>query len=138
MEKQTRKIVSACLAGINCRWDGGSKPCPKIIKMVERGEAVPVCPEQLAGLGIPRLRSYIKEGQVFNERGINITSQFIVGAERALQIAKENNCKEAILKSRSPSCGIDKVYNENKELVSGDGIFVRLLKENNIKVIKYE
>lgn len=130
------KIVSACLAGINCRWDGKSKPCKKVMKLVAEGEAIPVCPEQLGGLTTPRAQSEIKNGKVFTISGNDVTPQCMKGAKDALKIAKLANCKEAILKSNSPSCGVGKIYDGtfSGKLISGDGIFTKLLKKNGIKV----
>jgi uncharacterized protein YbbK (DUF523 family) len=130
------KIVSACLAGINCRWDGKSKPCKKVMKLVAEGKAIPVCPEQLGGLTTPRAQSEIKGGKVFTINGQDVTPQCTKGAKEALKIAKRSNCKEAILKSNSPSCGVGKVYDGtfSGKLISGDGVFTKLLRKNGIKV----
>jgi len=130
------KIVSACLAGINCKRDGGSKPCQKIIELVKQGKAIPICPEQLGGLTTPRTPAEQKNNKVLTKDGKDVTAQFEKWAKEALQIAKLFNCKEAILKSKSPSCGSGKVYDGtfSGKLIDGDGVTVKLLKENYIKV----
>ena len=130
------KIVSACLAGINCRWDGESRPCQKVIELVRQGKAIPVCPEQLGGLPTPRIPQEQKGKKVFRKDGIEVTAQFEKGAEEALKIALIANCDEAILKSKSPSCGSGKIYDGtfSGKLMEGDGVFAKLLKENKIKV----
>ena len=130
------KIVSACLAGINCTYRGDSNSNKKIIEMVEKGEAIPVCPEQLGGLPTPRIASEGKENKVFNKEGKDVTLEFNNGAKEALKIAKMINCKEAILKARSPSCGCGEIYDGtfSKKLIKGDGVFTKLLKENKIIV----
>lgn len=131
------KIVSACLAGIKCRWDGETRPCEKIVKLVKQGKAIPVCPEQLGGLSTPRIPSEQKGDKVFARNGKEVTAEFQKGAEEALKIAKLVNCDEAILKSKSPSCGSNKIYDGtfSGKLINGDGVFVKILKKNNIKVI---
>ena len=130
------KIVIACLAGINCRFDGESRPCQKVIELVEQGKAIPVCPEQLGGLTTPRTAYEKKEDKVFTKTGDDVTAQFKNGAEEALKIALLANCDEAIVKSKSPSCGSGKVFDGtfSGKLINGDGVFTKILKENNIKV----
>jgi len=130
------KIVSACLAGIKCRWDGEARPCQKVIELVKQGKAIPVCPEQLGGLTTPRTPAEQKEDKVFTKDGKDVTAQFERGAEEALKIAKLVNCDGAILKSKSPSCGSGKVYDGtfSGKLINGDGVFAKILKKNNIKV----
>jgi len=131
------KIVSACLAGIKCRWDGDSRPCEKVITLFRQGKAIPVCPEQLGGLTTPRIPAEQKGRKFFTKDGRDVTPEFEKGAEEALKIAKLAGCKEAILKSKSPSCGSGKVYDGtfSDKLVNGDGIFAKLLKKNNINVL---
>ena len=91
------KIVSACLAGINCRWDGEARPCQRVVDLVKQGKAIPVCPEQLGGLTTPRNSAEQKENKVFTKTGEDVTSQFERGAEEALKIALLANCAEAII-----------------------------------------
>lgn len=130
------KIISACLAGTKCKWNGEAKPCQKVIELVKQGTAIPVCPEQLGGLTTPRTPAEQKGKKVFTKDGKDVTAQFKKGAEEALKIAKLANCDEAILKSKSPSCGSDKVYDGtfSGKLIDGDGVFAKILKKNNIKV----
>jgi len=130
------KIVSACLAGIKCRWDGEARPCQKVIKLVIQGKAIPVCPEQLGGLATPRTPAEQKDNKVFTKTGEDVTAKFEKGAKEALKIALLANCDEAILKAKSPSCGSNKVYDGtfSGKLIDGDGVFARVLKKNNIKV----
>jgi len=134
------KLVSACLAGIKCKWDGEAKPCQKIIDLVKKGKAIPVCPEQLGGLTTPRKPAEKKGEQVFTNDGDDVTSYFKKGAEETLRIAKLFNCDEAILKQKSPSCGCGKIVDGSftGNLIKGDGITTKLLKENGIKVISEE
>ena len=134
-------LVSACLVGINCKYNGGNNYNEKILKLVKEGKAIPVCPEQLGGLSTPRVPSEIRtiNGKkiVVNKDGIDVTENFIKGAEEVLLLTKKLNIKKAILKSKSPSCGKGKIYNGNFEskLVDGNGILADLLIKNGIEVI---
>ena len=130
-------LVSACLLGLSCRYDGKSKPCDDVIKLTENYNLIPFCPEVMGGLPIPRPGSEIVGNKVINENGDDVTAQYIKGAEEALKIAKIYNCKYAILKENSPSCRGGKIHNGKFDggYVYGDGITTRLLKENNINVI---
>lgn len=134
------KIVSACLNGAKCKWDGEARPCTKVINLVKQGKAIPVCPEILGGLPTPRNPAEQKGDKVFTKEGKDVTTQFKRGAQKALKIAKDNNCKEAVLKSKSPSCGSNKIYDGkfSGKLIKGDGVFAKLLKKNNIKVYTEE
>lgn len=131
------KVVSACLAGVKCRYNGSDKPCQKVIELVKKEEAIPVCPEQLGGLTTPRAPSEIKGDNILTQDGRDLTTEFERGAHEALKIAQLANCSEAILKSNSPSCGSGKVYDGtfSGNLTNGNGIFAKLLKKNNIKVL---
>ena len=130
-------IVSACLAGVNCRGDGGARPCQKVIELVKLEEAIPVCPEQLGGLSTPRAPAELKDNKVFTKDGKDVTPEFKKGAREALKIAQLADCKEAILKSKSPSCGSGKIYDGtfSGRLINGNGVFAELLKRNDIKVM---
>ncbi|MDR0978805.1 MAG: DUF523 domain-containing protein [Lachnospiraceae bacterium] len=130
-------IVSACLAGINCNYEGGNKGNSKIVEMVNKGQAIPVCPEQLGGLITPRCPAEIKNGRLITKNNVDVTAEFQKGAEEVLNICKKYNCKKAILKSKSPSCGCGAIFNGEftGTLIKGDGITTRLLKENHIEVI---
>lgn len=131
------KVVSACLAGIKCNYKGEAKPCQQVIDLVARGEAIAVCPEQLGGLPTPRTPSEIIGDKVINQKGQDVTDNFISGAKEALKVALDNDCNEAILKSKSPSCGSGKIYDGTftDTLIDGDGVFTKMLKERGFKVI---
>lgn len=133
-----RYVVSGCLAGLCCRYDGGSNPCPEVVKLVEAGLAVPVCPESLSGLPVPRPPcEQVPGGQDKNEirvlsrDGADVTAAFELGARRALEAALATDCRGAILKARSPSCGVGTVYDGSfsHTLRPGDGLWARLLRE---------
>lgn len=143
-------IVSACLAGINCRYNGSNDINKEIEQMVSRGIAIPVCPEQLGGCATPRPAVEISGGtgadvldgkcRVMNKNGEDVTNEFIKGAEEVLKIAKLAGVKKAILKSRSPSCGCGSIYDGtfNRLLISGNGVTSELLRRNGIEVITEE
>ncbi len=134
-------IISACLAGVNCKYSGGNNKDDRIIKLVKEGKGILVCPEQLGGLSTPRLPSEIldtKRGRmVISTDGEDVTREFIRGAEETLKIAKMMDIKKAILKSRSPSCGYGKIYDGSftKTLKNGNGFTAELLILNGIEVI---
>lgn len=131
------KIVSACLAGIKCRWDGQARPCPAVLELVKKGQAIPVCPEQLGGLTTPRPPAEQRGNRVVTKDGKDVTFEFNKGAQEVLRLAKELNCQEAILKSKSPSCGCGLVYDGtfSKNLIESDGVLVKLLKNNDITIL---
>ena len=134
-------FVSACLVGINCKYSGDNNYNQKIFDLVKKGEAIPICPEQLGGLQTPRNPAEIKvingERHVIDNQNNDVTENFNKGAKEVLELAKKLNIKKAILKSRSPSCGVDKIYSGNfdKKLVDGNGILAELLIENGVEVI---
>ncbi len=131
------KLVSACLLGIKCRYDGKSKPNKKVIKLFKSGKLIPVCPEQLGGLPTPREPAEQRGKRVFTKSGKDVTKNFVIGAKDTLKLAKLLNIKEAIFKTKSPSCGCGKIYDGTftNTLINGNGVTSALLKKNKIKVI---
>ena len=131
------KLVSACLLGVNCRWDGGSKSNEKVIKLLGEDDLIYVCPEQLGGLRTPRIPSEQLMGDVYNKRGEDVTEQFIRGAFQTLAIAKMYGATEFIGAKNSPSCGVGDVYDGTftNKLTKGDGITTKVLRMHGIKVI---
>ncbi len=133
-------IVSACLAGIRCRYDGRCNRDDTVYRLVTEGKAVPLCPEVLGGLSIPRVPCEIilhgGEKRVINRNGEDMTGEFVAGARKTLQIAKILGVEIAILKSKSPSCGCGSIYDGtfSGRLIEGDGITCKMLKDNGIKV----
>ncbi|MFA7170105.1 MAG: DUF523 domain-containing protein [Candidatus Paceibacterota bacterium] len=144
------KIVSACLCGINCAWNGKSKPSQKVIELIKTGEIIPVCPEQLGGLSTPRVPQEIQgysgedvlagKCKVTNKNGEDVTAHFIRGAEETLRIAKLVGATEFIAKSKSPSCGCGSTYDGtfSGTLIEGDGVTTAFLKQHGIKVTSEE
>jgi len=129
-------LVSKCLAGHHCCWDGSTNLVPEIKALVDQGLAVTACPEVLGGLPTPREPSEIRDSFVVNKVETNVTEEFKTGAEKALAIYQENNCTCAILKARSPSCGKGTVYNGlfDGGLVTGNGITAQLFLDHGIEV----
>lgn len=135
--KKIRYVVSACLSGEQCRYDGDSNYNERIANLVKEGWAVLICPEVMGGLSIPRVPCEIQpDGRVINQEGQDKTSEYVFGSEKSLEIAQKFNIKKAILKSKSPACGNKQVYDGTftKTLIDGKGVAARLLEENNIKV----
>ncbi len=124
-------VVSACLTGQHCRYDGGTTPCSYVYELVKNGQALPLCPEQLGGLPTPRTPCEKQGYRVYDAHGEDKTKAFMDGAQRALHLAQAHGCTAAILKSRSPSCGRDTIYDGSfsKKLISGQGIWASLLQE---------
>ena len=133
-------IVSACLAGYPCRYDGKAKPCAQVIELVRAGKAIPVCPEQLGGLPTPRSAAEIRAGRVVDDEGTDRTEAFRRGAQAVLALAQTYGATQALLQNRSPSCGSGWIYDGtfSKRLIPGDGVTARLLSENGIQVIGIE
>ena len=137
-------LVSACLIGNNCKYNGGNNKKEKIIEYLKDKEIILVCPEVMGGMDVPRLKSEIvvneKDLKVINEKGKNVTSFFVKGANIALRRAIANGVKVAILKEKSPSCGYKKVYDGNFSgtKVDGSGVFTRMLLEKGIKILTEE
>ena len=137
MERK-KLLISACLLGVACRYDGKSVPLPPetITALNEKYELVPVCPEQLGGLPTPRDPSERRGGAVVTSSGNDVTAQYVRGAQQALYLAETLGCNSALLKERSPSCGSGEIYDGtfSRTLIPGDGVTAALLKESGIAV----
>ena len=129
-------IVSGCLADLQCRYDGAAKPCEMVIRMVAEGKAIPVCPEQLGGLPTPRMPAERRGNRIIRKDGKDVTEEFQRGAREALKLAKLTGASTAILKARSPSCGSGQIYDGSftGNLISGNGVFAELCKNNGMEV----
>jgi len=131
------KLCSACLLGIRCRYDGKNKTNKKILALSEKETLIPVCPEQLGGLPIPRKASEQRGNKVITESGRDVTKNFKKGAKEVLRLAELLGVKEAILKQNSPSCGCGKIPDGSfsGRTIKGDGVTAALLKKNGINVL---
>ncbi len=144
------KLISACLLGVKCRWNGKDNRNEKALELVKKEILIPVCPEQLGGLSTPRTRQEIQGGEgkdvlakrakVINDDGDDVTEQFIKGAEETLKIALIYQVKEFIGKSFSPSCSGSKIYDGtfSGKLLNGRGITAELLMRNGIIIREEE
>ncbi len=135
-------IVSTCLVGINCRYDGSNSINDEIIKKIKAEGFIPVCPEQLGGLPTPRPAASIQNGtgeevvagkvKVVDVNEKDVTKEFLKGAQEALKIARLAGAKKAILKENSPSCGVN-FTNSNFKKINGPGVFTSMLRIESIK-----
>ena len=134
-----RILVSACLLGVCCRYDGRGNPSAQVLDLLNRDdlELIPVCPEQLGGLPTPRLPSERVEDRIINRAGEDVTDQFQRGAAEALRLARSYGCDVAILKERSPSCGCGRIYDGSftGTLTEGNGVTTELLLSAGIQVV---
>jgi uncharacterized protein YbbK (DUF523 family) len=152
-------LVSACLLGVNCRYNGVEKADERVLRLIRENTAtatagesspeaseppeadtlslIPVCPEQLGGLPTPRDPSECRGGHVFTSAGADVTTQYRRGAEEALKLAELYHCDTAILKERSPSCSPARIYDGTftATLIEGQGVTARLLRQHGIRVI---
>ena len=137
-------LISACLVGINCKYNGGNNYNEKAFELVRSGKAIPICPEQLGGLKTPRDPAEIKivnqKRCVIDNKGNDVTDNFQKGAKEVLELAKKLNVEKVVLQSRSPSCGVGKIYSGDfdKKLIDGNGILAQLLIENGIEAMDIE
>jgi len=134
------KLCSACLLGINCRYDGKNKLNKKVLKLEKKVILIPVYPEILGGLPTPREPAEQRGKKVISESGKDVTKYFKKGAKEVLKIAKLFKVKEAILKQGSPSCGSGKIFDGtfSGKIKKGDGVTTALLKKNKIKIFSEE
>ena len=131
-------LISACLLGVRCRYDGASKPLPAdiIARLKAKYTLIPVCPEQLGGLSTPREPAERVGDRVLTQAGADVTAQYTRGALETLHIAGLFGAGQALLKARSPACGRDAVYDGtfSGTLTQGDGVAAELLKKHGITV----
>lgn len=144
------KLVSACLIGVPCRYDGQARRREEMAELVRSGEARAFCPEALGGLESPREPSEIVGGdgfdvldgraKVVSRGGRDVTADFVRGAEAVLALCRKYGAEEVLLKSKSPSCGVGRIYDGTftKTLRPGFGVTAAVLKRNNIKVVEID
>lgn len=129
-------LMSACLMGVNCRYDGGGKMLPELPRLMERYHVVPVCGEVLGGMTTPRVASERVGDRVLNREGADVTAQFHRGAEEVLRLARLYGAEKALLKERSPSCGSGEIYDGSfsGSKTPGWGVTAELLRDSGITV----
>ena len=132
-----RILVSACLLGENCKYSGGNNYDQTVVDFVQGHKVIPVCPEVLGGLPIPRSPAELVDGVVIDKDGISVDVQFRAGAEKALAIAKQNGAELAILQPRSPSCGVKEIYDGSftGKKIPGQGVFAEMLRQAGIPAL---
>lgn len=133
-------VVSACLLGENCKYNGGNNYCAAVAKFVEGREVIPLCPERLAGLGIPREPIEIVNGKVCRKDGTSVDAALRDAVNQILAELEEEDIECVILKSRSPTCGVKQVYDGSfsGKLVDGMGVLAAELEKNGYKVVDSE
>ena len=133
-------MVSACLAGENCKYNGGNNRNEKVLQLMEGNEVITVCPEQIGGLPTPRVPSEIRYGVVTAKDGRIVDVEFRAGAAKCLKIAVREQPDLIVLQSRSPSCGVKQRYDGTftGTLVDGEGVTAQLLMENGFKCVDVE
>jgi len=133
-------LVSSCLLGENCKYNGGHNYSEKVAEYCRGHEVISVCPECMGGLPTPRIPAEIVSGVVTNRAGENVDVQFRKGAALALEIAKREQIDVAILQSRSPSCGVKQIYDGTFSgvKIDGQGVFAELMQKNGFQLIDVE
>lgn len=129
-------LISACLLGLQCRYDGQEKEYEQIEQLKKKHHLIPVCPEIYGGLATPRCPSERVGGQVLTKDGVDVTRQYEKGAREALRLAQMFDCQYAVLKEKSPSCGHGLIYDGSfsRNLTEGNGVTAELLLTNGIQV----
>lgn len=133
-------MVSACLTGENCKYNGGNNQNEKVMDLFAGNEIVTVCPEVMGGLPTPRIPSEIRDGAVINRDGVSVDREYRLGAQKTLEIARRVQPDLIIFQSRSPSCGVKQRYDGtfSGTLVSGSGVAAALLAEHGFPVVDVE
>ena len=133
-------MVSACLIGEKCKYNGKDNYSEKLIEYIKDHEIIAVCPEVAGGLPIPRIQCEIVDGKVLNKEGESKDAEFRKGASICLKRALDEKIDLAILQARSPSCGVKQIYDGSfsGKLIDGKGIFAKMLSENGINVMDVE
>lgn len=129
-------LVSACLLGMNCRYNGKGELNSQVLALSRDAFLIPFCPEIYGGLATPRDPAERQEEKVMTAAGADVTEQYKKGAEEALRLARLYGCRAAVLKERSPSCGRGQIYDGTytRRLIPGDGVTARLLEQEQIPV----
>lgn len=130
-------LISACLLGINCRYDGTGNLLEDMQQLKKKYHLIPICPEILGGLPTPRTPSERLDSKVVTKTGEDVTEEFLRGAQEVLKLAKLFDCSYAVLKERSPSCGYGQIYDGSftGRLIPGDGVLADLLSSHGITIL---
>ena len=138
--KEPKILVSACLLGENCKYNGGNNFAPAVVEFLKGREVLTICPEMMAGMGCPRTPIEIVDGVLMDRDGNNVDEAMRNAMEQAMEVIRKENIQCAILQSRSPTCGVNQVYDGtfSGKLISGSGIFAQALKEAGFQVLDAE
>ena len=133
-------MVSACLLGENCKYNGGNNRNEKVLALLAEHEVIPVCPEVLGGLPTPRVPAELQNGVVVTKDGVSVDREFRLGAKKCLELAQKEQPDLIILQSRSPSCGVKQRYDGtiSGKLIEGSGVTVELLIQHGFRVVDVE
>ncbi len=134
---KTPVLMSTCLLGVRCRYDGGHQERDEMVDLFRNENVIPVCGEQWGGLTTPREPSEEVDGKIMSISGKDVTEQFNRGAEDILKLAKAAGATKAYLKTDSPMCGCGRIYDGtfSGKMKDGDGVLTKLLKKNNIEIV---
>ena len=133
-------IVSACLLGENCKYDGGNNYSPAVAEFIKGKEVIPVCPEMLAGFGCPRTPIEIANGVVMDSNGNNVDAPIRDAVARLMEMLPKEEIACAVLQSRRPTCGVNQIYDGSftRKRITGSGVFAQALKDAGYQVIDVE
>lgn len=133
-------MISACLLGLCCRYDGKSKPHPGCLALAREHTLIPVCPEQLGGLATPRMPAERRGERVMTKEDVDVTEAYRRGAAEACRLAELLEIRRAILKARSPSCGVGHIYDGSftHALIPGDGVAAEALRHIGLELYTEE
>ena len=140
MNRKPCMLISACLLGVECRYDGGSQSIEDLGRLMERFQLIPICPEQMGGLATPRVPSERLEGRVVTRDGGDVTDAFSRGAVQACHIARLFGARLALLKARSPSCGFGEIYDGSFTCrrIPGNGVTADALADMGVLIFTEE
>ena len=135
-----RILVSACLLGENCKYNGGNNYNPAVAEFVKDKEVLPICPEMMAGMGCPRIPIEIVDGVLMDRDGNNVDAAMRKAVEQAMEMIREEDIQCAVLQSRSPTCGVNQIYDGSfsGKLIPGSGVLAQALKDAGYQVIDAE
>ena len=135
-----RILVSACLLGENCKYDGGNNYNPAVAEFVKDKEVLPICPEMMAGMGCPRIPIEIVDGVLMDRDGNNVDAAMRKAVEQAMEMIREEDILCAVLQSRSPTCGVNQIYDGSftGKLIEGSGVLAQALKLVGYRVVDAE
>ena len=133
-------LVSACLLGENCKYNGGNNYNPAVAEFVKDREVLSICPEMMAGMGCPRTPIEIVDGVLMDRNGNNVDAAMREAVARAMEVIRKEDIRCAVLQSRSPTCGVNQVYDGSfsGKLIPGSGVLAQALKEEGYRVIDAE